>query len=182
MVLLTLLSGPQPQPTSRHGAQMNWLARDEFEISRKLSGNDGQCAVRLSHFSSLGIKSEVSYRIDHKSGWYLTQPVYEMVWWFSSIDYKCPWVKPDSFCWEDAGRGFDRFPENLGLPNNQELQNHGTRSVSTVDMGMRDPTRLFCQWTVKKPRNLETGMLQNDAIHEPRDTALTRHSTRLSLQ
>lgn len=61
-------------------------------------------------------------------------------------------MKPASFCWEDAGRGLDCFMENLSPPNNQELQNHGTRSLSIVGKDMRDQIGLFLQQMLMKPK------------------------------
>lgn len=42
--------------------------------------------------------------------------------------------------------------ENLSPPNNQELQNHGTRSLSIVGKDMRDQIGLFLQQMLMKPK------------------------------
>lgn len=54
---MLLLTSSSTQPTSGHGAQINWLAQNASLIRRKLSGNAGQCAFGLSVFLLTGTES-----------------------------------------------------------------------------------------------------------------------------
>lgn len=54
---MLLVTWSSTQPTSGHGAQINWLAQNASVIRRKLSGNAGQCALGLSIFHLIGTES-----------------------------------------------------------------------------------------------------------------------------
>ena len=90
---MLLLTSSSTQPTSGHGAQINWLAQNASLIRRKLSGNAGQCAFGLSVFLLTGTESQAVYFIDQEHERHGTLLVYEMFCWFSFIGYKYFWEK-----------------------------------------------------------------------------------------
>lgn len=55
--VMLLVTWNSTQPTSGHGAQINWLAQDASMMRRKLSENAGPCVSELSVFLLIGTES-----------------------------------------------------------------------------------------------------------------------------